>query len=374
MKRLFFLMAFLFVCSIGCKKDFPVASIETPVFYFNGTVNGTYVDLKAGVNDYYMYSSFFQDNSDVYNFFAELRQNNCTNCINKIKFQINDDTVSPPTGNSQANTSLTVNYYSIQLDSAQTGTSTEYDVFFISDSDSLNTTVNSWDFGDGTSESGTFSTTHTYTHPGYYDVCLTVSDNNGTCTSSICNQIKVDVPDASCEVSIIDSMLSGNTVLFSAVGNGTLSTYLWDFGDGTTSNLNQVSHIFPNAGSYKVCLQTTDLGGCSSNSCKNISTQGFAGCLANFNSSVLSTQYLNPFSLSNVVITWTDNSGIVYSSNSISQPDDSYFQIISVENYLNNENNEPTKKLHVKFKCTLSDGNTSIQIDNGDAVIAVSYR
>lgn len=374
MKRLFFLMAFLFVCSIGCKKDFPVSSIETPVFYFNGTVNGTYVDLKAGVNDYYMYSSFLQDTNYVYNFFAELRQNNCMNCTNKIKFQINDDTVSPPTGNSQANTSLTVNYYSIQLDSAQTGTSTEYDVFFNCDSDSLNTTVNSWDFGDGTSETGTFSTTHTYTHPGYYDVCLTVSDNNGTCTSSICNQIKVAIPDTACKVSIVDSIISGNTIWLAAAGNGSPSTYLWDFADGTTSNLNPVSHTFSTAGVYKVCVQTTDLNGCTANFCKNISTPGLAGCLANFNFSVLSTLYQNPLSLSNVAITWTDNLGIVYSSNSITQHSDSYFQIVSVENYLNNENNQSTKKLHVKFKCTLSDGNTSIQIDNGDAVIAVSYR
>lgn len=374
MKRLFFLIAFVFICSVGCKKDFPVASVETPVFYFNAVVNGTNVDIKAGVNDYYMYSSFFHDTNDVYNFFAELKQNNCTNCYNKIKFQINDDTVSPSTGNSQANTSLSTNYYSIQLDSAQTGTSTEYDVFF-SDSDSLNTTVDSWDFGDGTFETGTFSTTHTYTHPGIYNTCLTISDNNGSsCTSSICNQIKIAVPETACEVSIVDSIVSGNIISFTAAGNGTPSTYLWDFGDGTTSNLNPVLHTFSTVGVYKVCLQTIDFNGCTANACKNISTSGFVGCLADFNFSVLSTQHQNPFSLSNVIITWTDNSGLVYTSNTIAQPSDSYFQIVSVENYLNNENNQLTKKLHVKLKCKLFNGSSPIQIDNGDAVIAVSYK
>ncbi|MEO1437540.1 MAG: PKD domain-containing protein [Bacteroidota bacterium] len=36
------------------------------------------------------------------------------------------------------------------------------------------------------------------------------------------------------------------------------ATYLWDFGDGATSNSSDVLHTFPNAGTYTVCLTVTD--------------------------------------------------------------------------------------------------------------------
>lgn len=372
MIRVFILFGFIFIFLGGCKKEYPAASGETPVFYFNGTVNGVPVNIQAGVNNYYMFSSFTQDSNNVYNFLGELKPTNCINCNNKIKFQINDYTSSPINGTTQITSSLLPSYYSMQ-DSVLGGSATQYAVYY-SANDSLNNTTYTWDFGDGTSETGAFSLSHVYNHPGYYNACLTINDLNG-CSSNICKQIKVAVPDAACEVSFVDSLLSGNTFSFSANGNGTPSTYLWDFGDGSTSNLNPVSHTYSITGIFKVSLkQISNTGNCTSYAYKNISTQGFSGCQANFNFSVLTTTYQNPLSLSNSTITWTDNSGIKYTSNNISQINESYFQIVSVENYLNNENNQPTKKLHIKFNCTLSNGNNSIQINNGDAVIGVSYR
>ena len=373
MNRLLFL--FLLLSIIGCKKDYPIASTATPVFYFNGTVNGVAVNIAAGVNNYYMYSSYTQDSNYVYNFSGELKQNNCLNCNNKIKFQINDYTASPPNGATQINTSLFPSYYTMQeSDSTTVGSPTEYVVSFNAISDSLNNYDHTWDFGDGNTETGSFSPIHTYTHPGYYNACLTINDVNSSCSSTICNQIKIDVPDAVCDVSIIDSLLSGNTISFSSLGTGIPSTYLWDFGDGATSNLSAVSHTFSNPGIYKVCLEQTTDQGCTSYVCKNVSTENFSGCLADFSYGIQGTNS-NPLALSNIIITWTDSAGLEYTSNDSQQPSDSYFQIVSVEHYLNNESSQPTKKLHIKFKCSLFNINNSpISIDNGDAIIAVSYR
>ena len=82
----------------------------------------------------------------------------------------------------------------------------------------------------------------------------------------------------------------------------------------------------------------------------------------------------NPSAFSNVTIKWTDNAGTTYTSNDSGQTNDSYFRIVSVEDYLNNKNNQLTKKLHVNFKCKVFNGTNSRQIDNGEAVIAVSYK
>ncbi len=371
MNRIFFLFIFIIILFLGCRKDYPAVSSEASVFYFNGTVNNTAVKIEAGVNSYYMYSSFTQDSNNVFNFLGELKPANCISCNNKIKFQINDFAYSAPSGNAQINTSLLPAYYSMQeFDSV--GSPTEYPVIFSVSSDSTNIAGFTWDFGDGISETGNLTSTHIYTHPGYYNACLTINDGNG-CSSNICSQIKAGVPDASCDVSIIDSLPLGNTILFSASGNGASNTYFWDFGDGSTSILNNVSHTFLNSGIYKVILKQITNSGCISYASKNVSTQGFVGCIANFNFSVQSTNP-NPFALSNVIISWTNSAGAVYTSNNFSQSSDSYFQIVSVENYLNNESNEPTKKLHIKFRCGLSDGTNSILINDGDAVIAVSYR
>ena len=34
---------------------------------------------------------------------------------------------------------------------------------------------------------------------------------------------------------------------------------------------------------------------------------------------------------------------------------------------------QTTKKLHVKFKCTVSNGVTTLQLDNAEATICVAY-
>jgi PKD repeat protein len=43
----------------------------------------------------------------------------------------------------------------------------------------------------------------------------------------------------------------------------TISTWLWDFGDGTTSSEQNPSHTYSQAGSYNVSLSVTSAGGCS---------------------------------------------------------------------------------------------------------------
>jgi hypothetical protein len=44
-------------------------------------------------------------------------------------------------------------------------------------------------------------------------------------------------------------------------------TYLWDFGDGTTSNLEFPSHTYSTPGYYVVCLTVSDGAGCSFSFC-----------------------------------------------------------------------------------------------------------
>ncbi len=59
-----------------------------------------------------------------------------------------------------------------------------------------------------------------------------------------------------------DATLGGNEIFFtdaSVAGDGTITNYLWDFGDGTTSTLKNPSHVYtPPPGSFVVRLTVRD--------------------------------------------------------------------------------------------------------------------
>lgn len=374
MSRIIF---FIFICMLflttSCKKKeySDISPAATSVFYCKGIVNGTPMDLQAGVNDYYMYSSYIQGANNVYNFTGDLKQTTCASCNNRIQFQINDFQMSATNASAVINTSLVPAYYSLQVPG---GAPTKFPVIFISlpsKNDIAQTYL--WNFGDGTT-SADVNPIHPFLHPGYYTVCLTITYAS-SCTSTICTQITVGVPDTVCSAAIL-SPDTGNIISFSAAAKGTAPfTYSWDFGNGNTSTLQNAANNYLSPGIYKVHLHVKDASNYVADAYKNVSTPGFSGCFTNFKfyRDTISA-VANPYAFSNVTIRYTDNAGITYTSNDTLQTKDSYFRIISVEDYLNNNNNQLTKKLHVNFKCKVFNGSNYLQIDNGDAVIAVAYK
>ena len=126
--------------------------------------------------------------------------------------------------------------------------------------------IYTWDFGDGnTQQDYNSSSSHTYTVPQTATVSLTVSNSYG-CTKTVQkdNLIKI-LPFISAAFSANKTFLCRVTdaVQFSntSAGPGTL-TYLWNFGDGTTSALATPSHVFNVSGTYNVSLTVTSSEGC----------------------------------------------------------------------------------------------------------------
>jgi len=143
-----------------------------------------------------------------------------------------------------------------------------------------------------------------------------------------------------------------------------------------------MTYIYGDSGLYHVSLKASDTLGNVSITKYNVATATFpSSCITNF--SVTSVQAVtttvtttnSSLGLGAVTIIWTDASGNIYTSKNSAQPTSSNFQIISVDNYQNNANNQHTKKLHVKFNCMVySSGHPPLQITNADAVIAVAYK
>jgi gliding motility-associated-like protein len=91
-----------------------------------------------------------------------------------------------------------------------------------------------------------------------YRVTLTDA-NNCTATDSVI--IDVDpIPVASFPDPV--AVCDGNSVQFSNNSTGSITTYAWDFGDGTVGSGPNPTHIYPSIGVYNVSLVTTSSNGC----------------------------------------------------------------------------------------------------------------
>jgi PKD repeat protein len=113
----------------------------------------------------------------------------------------------------------------------------------------------SWDFGDG-STSTDQNPVHLFEEPGTYTVCLTASSICGS--SQFCSQLEVNcmAPQANFEISTQELTLN-----FMDVSENNPSSWMWSFGDGTTSTQQNPQHTYDFPGNYLVCLSVSSICG-----------------------------------------------------------------------------------------------------------------
>ena len=121
-----------------------------------------------------------------------------------------------------------------------------------------------WDFGDG-STSTQQNPAHQYTSTGNYTVKLIASTSAG-CQDSITRTELIKIQ----ETSVTLNAPQGGCVPFTYTPVATIQTldtvvsYLWDFGDGTTSTLrNPPPHLYGSTGKYDISLTITTTSGCT---------------------------------------------------------------------------------------------------------------
>ena len=141
-----------------------------------------------------------------------------------------------------------------------------------------------WNYGDGNSSSGPAGThevqSHTYTYGGVFTTVLTITDNSGA-TAMYSETITIAAPNVAPIAVASASSLTGQaptTITFdgalSSDADGTIASYLWNFGDGSTSTQASPSHLYnagPGGNMYTVTLTVTDNQGATGSSTVNIS-------------------------------------------------------------------------------------------------------
>ena len=131
----------------------------------------------------------------------------------------------------------------------------------------VNTSINSasclWDFGDGAT-STLQNPNHTYLTAGNHTLKLITYDAYG------CPDLKTRInyihvlPNPVSDFTVNSTIAcSLNQVLNFSSTTAAANSWQWNFGDGTTSALQNPSHIYNNPGSFTVSLKTTNSGGCT---------------------------------------------------------------------------------------------------------------
>jgi len=189
---------------------------------------------------------------------------------------VNEPLPGAPIANFTANVTSGTTPLDVQFTDASTGNVSSY----------------SWDFdNDGTVDSTEQNPVYTYAAAGNYTVNLTVSNAGGSDSKVKTGYIEVLSPSTSKLVAAFSaSPTSGKVplnVAFTDTSTGIPAKWIWDFGDGSKSFLQNPIHKYSKTGIYKVSLTVKNVKG-SNTATKTDYIKVIVKPVANFTSSVTS--------------------------------------------------------------------------------------
>ena len=114
-----------------------------------------------------------------------------------------------------------------------------------------------WDFGDGQT-SGEQNPKHSYVNEGVYTVSLKVRNNFGEDTKVRSNLIEVSKSPAVDFVADMTTVGVGRRVTFTDLSVNSPTSWVWDFGDGSTGMGQKPDHVYRTAGVYDVTLTASN--------------------------------------------------------------------------------------------------------------------
>ena len=177
--------------------------------------------------------------------------------------------------------------YKLQFNSTGShGTSAPYDTII----------SRTWIWGDGSYTGGNvISPAHTYANAATYNVCLVIQTASG-CSDTTCKTVTVPMQNQLvCQSKFLYEHLpstnTGKVIRFNssmsyALPGDSIISRKWQFGDGTslmTGNVVSPMHVYPQPGTYNVCLTITTALGCVRTECKMVVIPQVAGnCVPHF--------------------------------------------------------------------------------------------
>ena len=378
----------------GCKKidlDDPVDG--TPVFTASFSVDGIPKNIAAGVDQYYMFTEYEKGPDDVYVFSGRLQpKDSCgVNCGDMLTIRFRDFQ-RVVQGSPDVEMALAPGDYFIKT-LPVTDTQWLYDTtrfytvhFDAASSISSGPVSYVWEFGGLGSGQGISSLFIFDDLSQPVPVTLSIASNNSNCSSSQTRMVsKTSGMEPSCSVKILavqDSAINTLILLSTDVAGTPPFQYAWSTGDST----DQIS-VFTNPASNNASVTLTDANGCvaaASVSFVNFQGSVFSYCSADFNYAIEDSFLVDStlvqvpgdsLQLSRVEVEYQPaGSGQLFRSDLAKQTAGAFFEILSAEDYDDNEKGERTKKLKIRFSCLLKNASGEVlNISNGEAVIGVAF-
>ena len=147
-----------------------------------------------------------------------------------------------------------------------------------------------WSFGDG-GTSTLPNPVHTYSTAGTYTVTLTTTNGGGSSTATKADYIgagKVAMIPVAAFVSSVTSGTSPLTVQFVDSTTNSPTSWIWSFGDGNMSTLQNPTHTFLTSNTYTVTLIATNSAGSDTLTKTDYITVTYKEPVANFSADVTS--------------------------------------------------------------------------------------
>jgi gliding motility-associated-like protein len=128
-----------------------------------------------------------------------------------------------------------------------------------------------WDFDDGTSfVSPDSNVVHNYLLPGGFVPKVVLQDSG--CFVSVIGNDSVKIFSSTVNFGVSDSSFCDTSTVFfsdSTISGSPVTGYRWDFGDNSTSTLQNPSHLYSKPGTYNVQLSISTLYGCYDSTVKH---------------------------------------------------------------------------------------------------------
>ncbi|MCZ2442343.1 MAG: gliding motility-associated C-terminal domain-containing protein [Flavobacteriales bacterium] len=127
--------------------------------------------------------------------------------------------------------------------------------------------ITNWTWSaNGTTFSNVQHPTQCFSTPGTYDVSLAVTSAQG-CSASYLVADMVTVysnPEAGFTINPTELVLNEPTAHFTSNSTGDITSWHWDFGDGSTGDIENPIHMYGDTGTYCISLTVSSSQGCSS--------------------------------------------------------------------------------------------------------------
>lgn len=126
-----------------------------------------------------------------------------------------------------------------------------------------------WDFGDGSPLDTTFvnTTTHAYNSVGTFTVTLIARTGIGCLDTTTFDVEVLPLPVVNFSVTPAFNCDVNTVFTYTDLSPGSPVSWQWGFGDNSTSNAQNTTHVYGAAGTYTVCLTISDTNSCINRLC-----------------------------------------------------------------------------------------------------------